>query len=105
MTRAKEQILKKLQVLMTKQSPSQDNFSGIPFVSSETTFGITTGLKARDLYAMHHLIDSLNQSNFFGAEQASKTYCDTMPSEFDLGETKSIYSYSHKHLRMLFYDL
>ncbi|MCB9985487.1 MAG: hypothetical protein H6864_07375 [Micavibrio sp.] len=88
MTQATEQILEGLQALMTRQGAWQDEFPGTPFVNSETEFGITMGLLNGGLYAMHHLIDSLDRSDFFDGEREPRTDLDAMVYEFGLGKTR-----------------
>ncbi len=82
------EIFDSLWSLMTRQNGFQGKPIGIPFVSSEATFGVTARASNEGLHATMHLIDNLNSSQFFRGDRAPNTHIETLLRTLPLGDTK-----------------
>lgn len=88
MTPAEDNILEELNALIRLQGPWGDVFEGVPFVVSQDMFGLRCGPENGSLYAIHHLIDSLEGAGFFKGAREPATDLDAMMYRFGIGETK-----------------
>lgn len=88
----KQQILKTLRDLMDAQPHYRDDFPCKVFAASESEFGISTGPQNGGLHAIHHLIDSLEESGFFKGQRKPRSDLDSMMYEFHLNCEVEIYA-------------
>ncbi|MBL8640690.1 MAG: hypothetical protein JNL76_01085 [Alphaproteobacteria bacterium] len=87
-----QKILEALNELMALHVPSEDEYAGKPFVTCDRKrglrFGVTTGKLRGGLYAIYHLLDSLEAASFFPGGREPNMDLDDMAHRVCLGSFK-----------------
>lgn len=87
-----QKILGALNELMALHVPSEDEYAGKPFVTCDRKrglrFGVTTGKLRGGLYAIYHLLDSLEAASFFPGGREPNMDLDDMAHRVCLGSFK-----------------